>query len=95
MMKIGLYDLGNDIVLKQRPPQRVRKELVLITYAQQEACKPGVVEIELRAFDDPLIEISMMRWERESDKARLEDRNPPSRCVYGNAAIRCEGRVVQ
>jgi len=69
MMEVGLGHLGNNVILEQSPPQRVREELILIAYAQQNTGKTGIVEIELWAFDDSLIEVPMVRREQENDKA--------------------------
>jgi hypothetical protein len=95
MMEIGFDYLSNDVILEQSAPQRVGKELVLIAYAQHEAGETGVMKIELWTLDDPLIEVSGMRREREKDEACLQNRNPPPGCVYGNTTVGCEGRVIQ
>lgn len=90
MMEVGLHHLSDNVVLEQGPPQRVRKELVLTAYAQQKTGETGIVEIELWAFDDALIEVPMVGREQENDKAGLQDRNPSPSRVHCNSRVRCE-----
>jgi hypothetical protein len=55
MVQIGLGDLGDHVVLKNRTPERMRNDLGSLTDTQELAEYPCIVEVELGAFDHPLV----------------------------------------
>ncbi len=95
MVQIGLGDLGDHVVLKNRPPEWMGNDLGRLTDAQKLAEQTCIVEIKLGAFDDSLVEVPVMRREQEDDEACLKHEDPAARRVNGNAAVRCQARVAK
>ena len=95
VVQIGLGDLCDYVVLENRPPERMRYDLGGLTDAQKLAEQACVVEVELGAFDHPLVEVPVMGREQKDDETCLEHGDPAARRVYGDAAVRCQARVVE
>ena len=71
MVQIGLGDLCHHIVLENCPPERVRYDLGSLTQAEELAEEARVVEVELGAFDHPLVEVPVMGREQKYNKTCL------------------------
>ena len=86
----GLHDLGNDVGLENRTAKAVKRQGFGVADVQQIADQTRVVEIQLRALDQPLVEVLLMRTKQEDDIAGLEQGEPAFRGCGGYAGIACE-----
>ena len=95
VVEIGLHDLSDHVVLEDGPSERMRHDLAGIADAEKLTKQAGVVEVQLRAFDHPLVEVPVVGRKQKHDEARLQHGDPASRRVHGDAAVRCQARIVE
>ena len=72
-VEAGFEELGENPGLEQGTSLRVGGELLRILDAQEPGREPGIVEVELRGFDQPLVEVLEVRLEEVDDIACLQD----------------------
>jgi hypothetical protein len=71
VVQIGLRNFCNHVVLKNRPPEWVRDDLDSLTDTKKLTKQSCVVEVELGAFDHPLLEVPVMGGSRKTMKLVL------------------------
>jgi len=95
VVEIGFYDLCDHIVLEDGPSERMRHDLAGISDAEKLAKQAGIVEEQLRTFNRPLVEVSIVGSKQEHNEACLQHGDPATRRVHGDAAVRGQARIVE
>jgi hypothetical protein len=95
MMEISLGDFRDDEVLEESAAERVGLQLGAGTKVKKLAGQTGVDKVKLRAFDETLVEIPVMRRESEDDETRLQHRDPSAGGIDRNAGVGRERGIIE